>query len=77
MASTSGPTAVTNLYSTGTVQSTGYILDGEMHGHWEFFRKDGSMMRSGEFDRGTQIGIWRTYDRSGRMVKETAFATRG
>lgn len=77
MASTSEPTAVTNRYSTGAVQSTGSILDGEMHGHWEFFRKDGSMMRSGEFDRGQQTGTWRTFDRAGRLVKETAFAPRG
>ena len=73
MASTSEPIAVTNLYSTGAVQSTGFILDGEMHGHWEFFRKDGSMMRSGEFDRGTQIGTWRTFDRAGRLVDAHEF----
>lgn len=77
MASTSGPTAVTNRYSTGAVQSTGFMLDGEMHGHWEFFRKDGSMMRSGGFERGTQTGVWRTFDRAGLLVKETTFAPRG
>ena len=77
MASTSGPTPTTNRYSTGAVQSTGFMLDGEMHAHWEFFRKDGSMMRSGDFDRGTQTGTWRTFDRAGRLVKETAFAPRG
>ena len=77
MTSTSGPTAVTNRYASGALQSTGWMLDGEMHGPWEFFRKDGSMMRSGEFDRGTQIGTWRTFDRDGRLVKETAFAPRG
>lgn len=31
-------------------------------------------MRSGEFDRGQQVGIWRTYDRSGKIVKETDFS---
>jgi antitoxin component YwqK of YwqJK toxin-antitoxin module len=41
-----------------------------MHGAWEFYRKDGSLMRSGEFDRGKQIGIWRTYDRNGALVSE-------
>jgi antitoxin component YwqK of YwqJK toxin-antitoxin module len=44
-----------------------------MHGEWEFFRKDGSRMRSGLLDRGEQIGVWRTYDRSGKVVKETRF----
>jgi len=41
-----------------------------MHGPWEFFRKDGSLMRSGEFNRGIQVGIWRTFDRSGNLVSE-------
>ena len=48
-----------------------------MHGDWAFYRKDGSMMRSGSFDRGVQIGIWRTFDREGRLVKETRFPEPG
>jgi len=59
-------------YATGALQSRGFTLDGEMHGAWEFFRKDGSVMRTGEFDRGQQIGIWRTFAR--RLVKETDFS---
>jgi antitoxin component YwqK of YwqJK toxin-antitoxin module len=61
-------------YSSGVVQSRGFTLDGEMHGAWQFFRKDGSVMRTGEFDRGRQIGTWRTFDRAGRLVKETTFS---
>jgi hypothetical protein len=30
-------------------------------------------MRTGAFDRGRQIGPWRTFDRSGNVVKETRF----
>jgi antitoxin component YwqK of YwqJK toxin-antitoxin module len=60
-------------YGTGTVKLRGFQLDGEMHGAWTFFRTDGSMMRSGSFDRGRQVGPWRTFDRAGRMVKETDF----
>ena len=37
---------------------------------------DGSLTRTGAFDRGRQVGIWRTYDRAGRVVKETGFATK-
>jgi len=33
----------------------------------------GSLMRSGTFDRGRQIGVWQTFDRSGKLVKETDF----
>jgi hypothetical protein len=34
------------------------------------------VMRAGEFDRGKQVGVWRTLDRSGRVVKETDFTKR-
>jgi len=60
-------------YPNGGVKMKGSHLDGEMHGAWEFYRTDGSLMRSGEFDRGKQIGVWRTFERSGRVVKETDF----
>jgi antitoxin component YwqK of YwqJK toxin-antitoxin module len=50
------------------------MLDGIAHGDWQWFRKDGTLMRSGSFDRGRQAGIWRTYERSGRLVKVTDFA---
>jgi hypothetical protein len=30
-------------------------------------------MRSGAFDRGRQIGMWRTFDRKGNVVNETSF----
>jgi antitoxin component YwqK of YwqJK toxin-antitoxin module len=60
-------------YDNGNPKQRGLRLDGEMHGDWEFFRRDGSLMRSGSFDRGRQVGVWRTYDRSGSVVKETTF----
>jgi hypothetical protein len=47
-----------------------------MHGKWEFLRKDRSVMRAGEFDRGRQVGVWWTFDRTGRLVKETDFSKR-
>jgi antitoxin component YwqK of YwqJK toxin-antitoxin module len=68
------PTPDTAYYDNGAVRYRGFQLDGEMHGAWEFFRKDGSIMRSGEFDRGQQVGIWRTFDKAGRLVKETDFS---
>jgi antitoxin component YwqK of YwqJK toxin-antitoxin module len=70
------PTPDIAFYDTGAMRYRGFQLDGQMHGPWEFFRKDGSVMRAGEFDRGQQIGIWRTFDRGGRVVKETAFPRR-
>ena len=71
MGKTSEPTADVAYYGDGGVRYRGFQLDGEMHGAWEFLRKDGSVMRSGEFERGKQVGIWRTFDRAGQVVKET------
>jgi antitoxin component YwqK of YwqJK toxin-antitoxin module len=71
------PTPALDHYDNGQVRFRGANLDGEMHGPWEFFRKDGSLMRAGRFDRGRQVGLWRTYDRSGTVVKETTFERKG
>ena len=61
------------LFSNGRVKYSGFRLDGEMHGAWSWYRTNGSLMRTGEFDRGRQIGTWRTFDRAGAVVKETSF----
>jgi antitoxin component YwqK of YwqJK toxin-antitoxin module len=60
-------------YGDGTVKARGQRLSGEMHGAWKFFRLDGSLMRSGTFDRGRQVGVWKTYTRDGALVKSTDF----
>jgi len=60
-------------YANGKLKMRGTMLDGEMHGEWEWGRTDGSVMRTGQFDRGKQVGVWRTFDRSGRLIKETDF----
>jgi len=60
-------------YDNGKVRFRGANLDGKMHGAWKFFRRDGSLMRSGSFENGKQVGVWRTFDASGRVVKETTF----
>ncbi|MGZ6299200.1 MAG: toxin-antitoxin system YwqK family antitoxin [Candidatus Limnocylindria bacterium] len=77
MAKRSKPTPDVAYYDDGSVRYRGFQLDGEMHGAWEFLRRDGSLMRSGEFDRGKQVGIWRTFDRAGKVVKETDFSKGG
>ena len=60
-------------YGDGTVKAQGQRLDGELHGAWKFFRLDGSLMRSGSFDRGRQVGVWNTFTRDGDLVKCTNF----
>jgi antitoxin component YwqK of YwqJK toxin-antitoxin module len=71
--STAKPVPAIDHYGNGKVRFRGTNLDGQMHGAWEFFRKDGSLLRAGAFDRGRQVGVWRTLDREGRLVKETDF----
>ncbi|MEX0629486.1 MAG: hypothetical protein WEE67_03500 [Chloroflexota bacterium] len=76
MAKAGTPVEDTDHYANGKTRYTGFRLDGEMHGAWSFYRTDGSLMRSGTFDRGKQVGTWRTYDRAGKVVKQTEFTSK-
>ena len=58
------------FYDTGLPRFKGEFSNDQMHGFWEFYRKDGSLMRSGYFEYGTQTGVWKTFDRTGKMVSE-------
>jgi antitoxin component YwqK of YwqJK toxin-antitoxin module len=73
MANDATPTEHVEHYDNGVVKLRGAHLEGEMHGEWEFYRRDGSLMRSGALHRGRQVGTWRTWDRAGAVVKETVF----
>jgi antitoxin component YwqK of YwqJK toxin-antitoxin module len=52
-------------------------VDGVLHGYWEWFRKDGTLMRSGFFDTGVQVGEWTTYDAKGNVYKVTKMRPKG
>jgi antitoxin component YwqK of YwqJK toxin-antitoxin module len=47
------------------------MIDGVMTGYWEWYRKDGTLMRSGYFEQGEHVGQWTTYDKDGNVVKVT------
>jgi antitoxin component YwqK of YwqJK toxin-antitoxin module len=53
------------------------MKDGELEGYWEWFRKEGSKMRSGYFESGKQAGEWTTYDAKGEVVKVTKMKPAG
>jgi antitoxin component YwqK of YwqJK toxin-antitoxin module len=55
----------------GTLWARGQTLDGVPTGYWEWFRKDGTKLRSGYFEDGEQVGEWTTYDREGQTYKVT------
>jgi antitoxin component YwqK of YwqJK toxin-antitoxin module len=61
------------FYENGLPRFKGQYQAGKMHGFWEFFRKDGSLMRSGHFDQDRQVGVWTTFARDGSVAKQTDF----
>jgi antitoxin component YwqK of YwqJK toxin-antitoxin module len=58
-------------HNDGTIWAKGTMVDGVPDGYWEWFRKDGSKMRSGYFAKGKQTGKWTTYDRQEKVYKVT------
>jgi antitoxin component YwqK of YwqJK toxin-antitoxin module len=65
-----------HYHKDGSVWARGKMAGKKMHGYWEFFRKDGVIMRSGSFDHGVQTGEWTTYDRKGKVYKVTSMKPR-
>lgn len=66
-----GATPYTEYHKDGSVWARGQKLDGIAVGYWEWFRVDGTRMRSGTFAAGEQVGEWTTYDRAGQVYKVT------
>jgi len=55
----------------GSIWAKGKMVGKLPDGYWEWFRKEGSRMRSGSFKKGKQVGKWTTYDKTGNVVKVT------
>jgi antitoxin component YwqK of YwqJK toxin-antitoxin module len=60
-------------HNDGSIWAKGTAVGDQPDGYFEWFRKDGTKMRSGYFKKGKQTGDWTTYDRNGRIVKVTKF----
>ena len=58
-------------HKDGSIRARGHTKDGILTGYWEWFRKDGTKLRSGSFEDGKQVGEWTTYDASGNAYKIT------
>jgi antitoxin component YwqK of YwqJK toxin-antitoxin module len=58
-------------HNDGSVWARGQTIDGVPTGYWEWFRVDGTRLRSGTFENGEQVGQWTTYDRAGSVHKVT------
>lgn len=59
------------LHKDGSLWAKGQTEDDLPTGYWEWYRKDGTRLRSGYFDKGQQVGLWTTYDTAGRVYKIT------
>jgi uncharacterized protein YdhG (YjbR/CyaY superfamily) len=51
------------FFDDGSVRAHGRMRRGELHGDWEWFRRDGSLLRTGAFRDGRQVGTWTTHPR--------------
>ena len=60
-------------HKDGSVWAKGDMIDGKCEGYWEWFRKNGTKMRSGYFKSDKQVGEWITYDKKGSPFKRTSF----
>jgi antitoxin component YwqK of YwqJK toxin-antitoxin module len=58
-------------HKDGSLWAKGQTVGDVPTGYWEWFRKDGTKLRSGHFEDGRQTGAWTTYDRKGQVYKVT------
>jgi hypothetical protein len=54
-----------------TIWSKGKTQGGLPDGYWEWYRLDGTLKRSGYFEKGKPVGEWITYDQKGKAYKIT------
>lgn len=47
-------------HKDGSIWAKGYMNGNQPEGYFEWFRKDGTKMRSGYFRQGKQVGKWTT-----------------
>lgn len=72
----SAPKEHLEYHRDGSLRARGQMIDGVLTGYWEWFRLDGTRMRSGYFDNGEQVGEWTTYDQQGQVYKVTRMKSR-
>ena len=73
MAKTANQKPHTHYHKDGSLWARGQVnAKDQPVGYWEWFRKDGTKLRSGHFDeQGRQNGQWITYDKTGKEYKVT------
>lgn len=59
----------TEYYADGQQKAVGTMRNGQLHGRWEWSRRDETLMRSGQFSLEKQVGTWTTFVRAGNPTK--------
>jgi antitoxin component YwqK of YwqJK toxin-antitoxin module len=54
-----------------SIWSKGMMVNDQPDGFWQWYRKDGTLKRSGYFKNGEPVGEWITYDSAGQPYKIT------
>lgn len=62
---------VREFYDNGFCKVTGSVRNDQPHGMWQWYRRDGTLLRTGQFRSGIRAGTWTTYDRAGAAVTTT------
>ena len=71
MTRASSPTPYVEYHRDGSIWATGQKLGDVAVGYWEWFRVDGTRLRSGTFENGEQVGECTTYDKQGEVYNVT------
>jgi len=66
----------TEYHNDGSVRAIGPMVNGVPVGYWEWFRLDGTKLRSGHFENGEPTGEWTTYDKAGQIYKVARMTTK-
>lgn len=67
------PKQHTIYHKDGSIWAKGKMAGKVCEGYWEWFRKDSTKLRSGNFKNGKQVGEWITYDKKGKVYKIANF----
>jgi len=65
------PEQYLQYHKDGSLWTKGQTIAGVPTGYWEWYRTNGTKMRSGYFENGEEIGEWTTYDEAGKAYKVT------
>ena len=45
------------FFANGQLKSCGKVKDGELHGTWEWYRKDGTLLRTATYRNGSRVSL--------------------